>query len=116
MARIQNAHHVFDPLVGLSLRINEQTPALGVLNNDSILHRQIIIWQACDLDIDIQIQKQALRISLLKIKCISILELIINQRHKKAGDIILQQQLFLQNTNMFYKSKYGHNMGITWLS
>lgn len=39
------AHHVLDPCVGLSLRINKQSPAQRELGDHAVLHRQVVFGQ-----------------------------------------------------------------------
>lgn len=44
-----SAYHVLDPLVSLTLRVNEVGPTLGELIDDPILHGQSVIGEASDL-------------------------------------------------------------------
>lgn len=42
-------YHVSGPLVGLSLRVDEERPASGELHDDAVLYGQVVLGQAGDL-------------------------------------------------------------------
>ena len=44
-----STHHVFDPLVRLTLGVNEERPASREFDDDTVLYRQVVLGQPADL-------------------------------------------------------------------
>lgn len=42
-------YHIFDPLIGLPLRVDKEGPATRELHHHSILHRESVLGQSCNL-------------------------------------------------------------------
>ncbi len=42
-------HRILNPFIGLALRVDEQWPPPGVLDHDSILHRQVVLGEPGNL-------------------------------------------------------------------
>ena len=49
MSSVTVTDHILDPLIRLALRIDEQWPSTGILNDHAILDTQIIARKTVDL-------------------------------------------------------------------
>ena len=49
MSRASITDHILDPFVRLSLRVDEERPSTGILNDDAVLDTQIVARETGDL-------------------------------------------------------------------